>query len=102
MIEYFPYISFEVVLINLSESHNQKISNKSNQIKNQYNCASDCKYDLNGGNCRSENIFYKATNNFDLEKKFNIGLCSAQFRFRYATIKKNLKVVCIKTRLSRW
>ena len=26
------------------------------------NCASRCKYNFKGGNCRSENIIYKATN----------------------------------------
>ena len=30
--------------------------------ENRRNCAGGCKYDLKGGNCRSENIIYKATN----------------------------------------
>ena len=42
----------------LIKSHNQRILNKSNLIKNQCNCAGGCKYDLKGGNCRSENIIY--------------------------------------------
>ena len=75
----------------LIKSHNQRILNKSNSIKNQCNCAGGCKYNLKGGNCRSENIIYKATVNSDLEKKFYIGLCSTQFRFRYANHKKSFK-----------
>ena len=43
------------------------------------------------GNCRSENIIYKATVTSDLEKKFYIGLCSTQFRFLYANHKKYFK-----------
>ena len=75
----------------LIKSHNQKILNKSNSIQDQCNCVGGCKYDLKGGNCRSENIIYKATVNSDLEKKFYIGLCSTQFRFRYANHKKSFK-----------
>ena len=64
----------------LIKSHNQKILNKSNLIQNQCNCVVGCKCDLKGGNCRSENIIYKATVNSDLKKKLYIGLCSTQFR----------------------
>ena len=60
-------------------------------IKNQCNCAGDCKYDLKGGNCRSENIIYKATVNSDVEKNLYICLCSTQFRFWYANHKKSFK-----------
>ena len=67
------------------------ILNKSNLIQNQFNCVGGCKYDLKGCNCCSENIIYKATVNSDLEKKFYIGLCSTQFRFRYANHKKYFK-----------
>ena len=72
----------------------------SNQIKNKFNCVSGSKCDLKVGNRRSENIIYKAKVNCDLEKKFYIGFCSTQFRFRNATIKIIQKFVYIKTRLS--
>ena len=75
----------------LIKLHKQKILNKSNLIQNQCNCVGGCKYDLKGGNCRSENIIYKATVNSDLEKKFYIGSCSTQFRFQYANHKKAFK-----------
>ena len=65
--------------------------NKSNIIKNHCNCAGGCKYDIQRGNHRSANIIYKATVNSDVEKKFYIGLCSTQFKFRYANHKKSLK-----------
>ena len=46
---------------------------------------------MKGGNFRSENIIYKATVNSELEKKFYIGLCFTQFRFRYANHKNFFK-----------
>ena len=67
--------SWTANLERLIESHNQRILTKSNLIQNQCSCAGDCKYNLKRGNCRSENIIYKATVNSDLEKKFCIGLC---------------------------
>ena len=75
----------------LIKSHNQKILSKIDQTEIKCNCAGGCKYNLKGGNCRSDNIIYKATVNSDLEKKFYIGLCSTQFRFRYANHKKSFK-----------
>ena len=72
----------------LIKSHNQKILNKSNLIVNQCNCAGSCKY-LKGGYSCSENINYKVTVDSYLEKKFYIGLCSTQFRFRYANHNKS-------------
>ena len=75
----------------LIKLHNQKIFNKSNLIQKQCNCAGGCKYNLRRGNCHLENIIYKAIVNSDLEKKFYIGLCSTQFRFRYAYHKKSFK-----------
>ena len=88
----------------LIKSHNQKILNKGNSIQDQCNCVGGCKYDLKGGNCRSENTIYKATVNSDLEKKFYIGLCSTQFRFRYANHKKYFKGGVFKneTELSKY
>ena len=65
----------------------KKIIKKNNPIQNKSNCAGGSKCDLKVGNRRSENIIYKAKLNCDLKKKFYIGLCSTQFRFRYATIK---------------
>ena len=51
------------------------------------------------GNCRSDNIIYKATVNSDLEKKFYIGLCSTQ-NFGMLTTKNLSKVVYTKMKLS--
>ena len=67
------------------------ILNKSNLIRNKCNCAGGCKNNLKEDNCRSENIIYKAKVNYGLEKKSYIGLCSTQFRFRYANHKKSFK-----------
>ena len=89
----FLFIFLVHLVFCLIKSHNQKILNKSNLIQNQCNCAGGCKYNLKGGNYRSKNIIYKATVNYDLEKKFYIGLCSTQFRFRYADHKKSFKGV---------
>ena len=75
----------------LIKLQNQKILNKSNLIQNQCNWVGGCKYELKGSNCRSEKNIYKATVNSDLEKKIYIGLCSTQFRFRYANHKKSFK-----------
>ena len=38
-----------------------------------------------------ENIVYRVTVNSDLETRFYIGLCSTQFRFRYANHKSSFK-----------
>ena len=65
--------------------------NRNTKTEIQSNCAGSCKYLLKGGNCRMENIIYKATVNSDLETGFYIGLCSTQFRFRYANHKKSFK-----------
>ena len=88
----------------LIKLHNQKILNRSNLIQNQCNCFGGCKYDLKGGHCRSKNIIYKATVNSDFEKKFYIGLCSTQLRFRYANHKKSFKggVYENKTEISKY
>ena len=73
------------------KAHNQKVLNQKKQNESQCKCAGSCKYPLKGGNCRSMNIVYKATVNSEHETKFYIGLCSTQFRFRYANHKKSFK-----------
>ena len=73
------------------KAHNQKMLNKTTKTESQCNCAGSCKYPLKEGNCRIKNIVYKATVNSDLETRFYIGLCSTQFRFRWANHKKYFK-----------
>ena len=58
-------------------------------MEGQCNCVDGCKYYLKGGNCLS--IVYKPIMKSELETKFNISLCSTQFRFRYANHKKYLR-----------
>ena len=78
-------------LENIIKAHNQKILNQNSGIQSQCGCAGSCKYNLKGGNCRSENIVYRATVNSGVETRFYVGLCSTQFRFRYANHKKSFK-----------
>ena len=73
------------------KAHNQKVLNKDIKTEGQCSCAGGCKYPLRGGNCRTENIVYRATVKSDLETRFYVGLCSTQFRFRYANHKKSFK-----------
>ena len=83
--------SCTVNLENIIKAHNQKILSQNSGIRSQCGCAGGCKYPLKGGNCRSENLVYKATVNSGVETRFYIGLCSTQFRFRYANHKKSFK-----------
>ena len=78
-------------LENIIKAHNQKILNQNSGIQSECGCAGSCKYNLKGGNCRSENIVYKATVNSGVETRFYVGLCSTQFRFRYANHTKSFK-----------
>ena len=73
------------------KGHNQKVLNKDTKTECQCGCAGSCKYPLRGGNCRTENIVYKATVNSNLETRFYVGLCSTQLRFRYANHIKYFK-----------
>ena len=58
---------------------------------------------MKGGNCRSENIIYKATVNSDSEKKFYISFVQLSTDFNMLTIKIILKVVCEnETELSKY
>ena len=43
------------------KTHNQKVLNKDTKNDGQCKCAGSCKYPLKGGNCRTENIVYRAT-----------------------------------------
>ena len=65
--------------------------NKSTKNDGLSKCTGSYKYPFKGGNCRTENIVYKATLNYDLQTKVYIGFCSTQFRFRYATYNISLK-----------
>ena len=76
--------SYRTNLERIIKAHNQKVLNKNTKNESKRKCAGNCKYPLKGGNCSTENIVYKATVNSDLETRFYIGLCSNQFRFRYA------------------
>ena len=66
--------------------------------------AMNCKYSLKGGDCRSENIFYMVPVKPELQTRFCIGVCSTQFRFRYAKHKMSFKCgICEnETELSKY
>ena len=83
--------SYAANLENIVKAHNQKILRQNSNIWSPCGCAGGCKYPLKGGNCRSENIVYRATVNSGAETRFYIGLCSTQFRFRFANHKKSFK-----------
>merc|ERR1712240_404487 len=48
---------------NIIKAHNQKILRQNSGVRSQCGCAGGCKYPLKWGNCRSENIVYRATVN---------------------------------------
>ena len=87
-------------LENIIKAHNKKILNYNSGIRSQCGYAGSCKYALKGGNCRSENIVYRATVN----SAFRRGSTSACARLSsdsgMAIIKNLSKVAYMKMTLS--
>ena len=67
------------------KSHNRKIlNNKDKTTDESCNCRNKNNCPLNGGNCRTESVIYKATVNTKNETKTYIGLTANQIKKRIA------------------
>ena len=84
----------------LIKSHNQRILNKSNSIKNQCNCAGGCKYNLRGAIAGQRTLFIRQQLTLTLKRSSTSAYAPLNSDFGMPTIKNPLKVVYTKMKLS--